>query len=419
MLAKKKKILIHSIAFSPDGVSTAYLYNDIARGFQQEGYEVVVLTTTPHYNVLQEELDKQPMCKRWMGLLYESDFHGIKVLHVPQKKYKSTLLRIVGFVFWHIMSFVLGLREKHVSAIISPSPPLTIGFINILIAKIKGAKVVYNVQEIYPDFLIEQGGLKSALIIRVLKGLERFVYNKSDAVTTIDEIFYQTIVSRFDDQSKLHIVPNFVDTQLYRPLSVEDLDLDKAIFKQNDHIKLMYAGNIGHAQDWEPLLMLAEQLKEESFDFYVIGEGVMKSYVEMKVAELGLSNVFVLPYQPRQLMPQLLAFADLQYIFMSKEMEGHGFPSKVYTIMACAKPLLVCSGDSTPIVNFLKPIACSLLVTTLDTNDKVRIMADFLRKQSKSSLKDLGENGLQEIQSTYTKEIVVNKYIAIIHDLLK
>lgn len=418
MTTEKKKILIHSIAFSPDGVSTAYLYNDIAKGFKEKGYEVVVLTTTPHYNVVKEELDKQPLRKRWFGLLYDSDFAGIQVLHVPQKKFKSTLLRIVGFVFWHIMSLILGLREKNVSAIISPSPPLTIGFINIIIAKLKGAKVVYNVQEIYPDFLIEQGGLKLSFVIRILKWLERFVYNKSDAVTTIDEVFYNTIVDRFEDQSKLHIVPNFVDTQLYRPLDIHLLDLDNEIFVENDHIKLMYAGNIGHAQDWDPLLMLALALKDEAFDFYVIGEGVMKSYVNDKVVQYGLNNVFVLPYQPRDLMPKLLAFADLQYIFMSKEMEGHGFPSKVYTIMACAKPLLVCSGEGTPIINFLKPIGCSFLVSMSDLNTKVDTMASFLRNQSKESLRRMGKNGFEEVRSNYSKEIVVNKYISIIDDLL-
>jgi hypothetical protein len=63
-----RKILIHSIVFSPDGVSTAYLYNDIAIGFKNNGYEVVVLTTTPHYNIVKEDFAKQPMSPKLMGL---------------------------------------------------------------------------------------------------------------------------------------------------------------------------------------------------------------------------------------------------------------------------------------------------------------------------------------------------------------
>jgi hypothetical protein len=116
-----KKILIHSIVFSPDGVSTAYLYNDIALKFKESGYEVVVLTTTPHYNAVASELKKQPLRKRAFGLYYESYFQGIKVKHVYQKKYKSTIRRLLGFVYWHIVSFLLALFEKKVDIILSPS----------------------------------------------------------------------------------------------------------------------------------------------------------------------------------------------------------------------------------------------------------------------------------------------------------
>ncbi len=192
----RKKILIHSIVFSPDGVSTAYLYKDIAKAFKEHGFEVVVLTTTPHYNIVPEELIKQPLKKKFFGFYYESNFNGVKVLHIPQKKFKSTLLRIVGFIFWHLMALVLGLGQRNINAILSPSPPLTIGFVNLIIGKIKKA------------------GLKSKPVIRILKWLERFVYNKSDAVTTIDQIFYDTVIERFENKSKLHIIPNFVDTDL-------------------------------------------------------------------------------------------------------------------------------------------------------------------------------------------------------------
>lgn len=70
-----KKVLIHSLIFSPDGVSTAYLYNDIALRFQKEGYEVVVLSTTPHFNVVEEQLAKQPLEWKIPGIYKESNFY--------------------------------------------------------------------------------------------------------------------------------------------------------------------------------------------------------------------------------------------------------------------------------------------------------------------------------------------------------
>lgn len=409
-----KKILIHSLIFSPDGVSTAYLYNDIALAFQNKGYEVVVLSTTPHFNVVREQLAEQPMKWGVWGLFKKSCYKGIKVFHVPQKKFKSTLLRLIGFVYWHIVSFFVGLSIKNVDVILSPSPPLSIGLLNLWLAKIKGCKVVYNVQEIYPDIL----GKKEGLVFKVLSRLERKVYNGSDAVTTIDQVFYETIVGRFNEPERLHIIPNFVDTDLYRS-GVSLAELDKNLFHDTDSIKLLYAGNIGFAQDWEPLVRLADKTKDLNVEYFLIGEGVKKGYVDEKKCELGLDKLHVLPYQPRHLMPAILAYSDAQYIFMTPEMEGMGFPSKVYTIMACGRPLLVCSGKNTPIVNFLEPVGCAKLVTTHNLEEKTEVMAAWLRSMSREQLREMGAKGESVIKEQYTKEIVTARYVELCESLLK
>lgn len=410
----KKKILIHSLIFSPDGVSTAYLYNDIALAFQKRGFEVVVLSTTPHFNVVEEQLAEQPMKWGVWGLYKKSLFHGIPVYHVPQKKFKSTLLRLIGFVYWHIVSLFVGLTIKNVDVILSPSPPLTIGLLNLWLGKLKGAKVVYNVQEIYPDIL----GKKSGLVYNVLCKLEHKVYNSSDAVTTIDQVFHDTIVDRFDERKKLHIIPNFVDTDLYRT-GVSTEALDKSLFPDTDSIKMLYAGNIGKFQSWEPLVRLVEKTRDLKVEYFVIGEGVMKKYVEDKKQELGLDKLHVLPYQPRHLMPAILAYSDVQYIFMNPESEGQGFPSKVYTIMACGRPLLVSSGENTPIVNFLNPLECAKLVTDHDLEHKTDEMAAWIANMTRDGLREMGTKGESEIKLKYSKNIVTGQYVSLVESLLK
>lgn len=414
MKEKKRRILIHSLIFSPDGVSTAYLYNDIALGFKRSGYDVVVLSTTPHFNIVPEQMEKQPMKWGFWGLYKKSLFNGIPVYHVPQKKFKSTLLRLIGFVYWHIVSFFVGLCIKKVDVIVSPSPPLTIGRLNNWLGRIKGCKVVYNVQEIYPDILNKP---ETSLVHRYLRGMEKRVYNQSTAVTTIDQVFYDTIISRFKDKNKLHIIPNFVDTELYHS-GVSVKDLDKNLFPENENIKLLYAGNIGFAQDWKPLIRLAEKTKDMPIEYFLIGMGVKKKWVlEQKIA-LGLDKLHILDYQPRQLMPAILAYSDLQYIFMTPEQEGMGFPSKVYTIMACGRPLLVCSGENTPITNFLKPIGCAKIVTNHDLEQKTDEMAQWLRTMDREKLREIGAKGENIIKTKYTKEIVTKQYVDLIDSLL-
>ena len=416
-----KRVLIHSLIFSPDGVSTAYLYNDIAVRLQERGYEVVVLTTTPHFNIVPEQVEKQPMKWKVWGFCKVSKFNGMTVLHVPQKKFKSTILRLLGFVYWHIVSFIVGLTIKHVDLILSPSPPLTVGWMNLGLAKLKGCKVVYNVQEIYPDILKLKGGFT----LKFLRWMEHKVYNGSDAVTTIDKVFYDTIGPRFVDKSKLHIIPNFVDTELYREVSNQELEnlrikwANTNLSNDPNTVKLLYAGNIGHAQSWEPLIELADRTRDLNVEYIVIGEGAKRGYVEEEIQKRGLEKLHLLPYQPRELMPVILSYSDASFIFMAPEMDGDGFPSKVYTIMACQRPMLILSGENTPIVNFLKDKGCAKLITEKDFGKKVEEMVSWLRGVTKEELRSMGEKGITEIRKHYTKEKVTDMYVDLVDNLLE
>ncbi len=410
----KKRVLIHSIVFSPDSVSTAYLYNDIALGLVDNGFDVVVLTTTPHYNLIESELEKQPLSKKLFGLYKISYFNGILVYHIPLKKYKSTLKRIGSFIYWHIASLILGLTLKKINFILSPSPPLSIGFISLLISKIKGAKAIYNVQEIYPDLLINQGNLKSSLIINFLKKFEKFIYDKSDAVVTIDNGFYSTILPRFNDSRKLHIIPNFVDTDLYKPLKNQQ-SLPEIFGNDNKKIKTLYAGNIGFFQDWEPVLYAAKELSAENIEFWIIGEGVQKEYLDKKVRDNNLTNVRIFPYQRRELIPIINNYADIHFIAINQQMEQEGFPSKIYTIMACAKPLVIITGEKTPLYNFLKDKNCAELIS----KDRNVNFTNAIRKLAKHKelREELGVNGYNEILNNYSKKVVVSNYANLLNSI--
>jgi len=402
----KKRILIYSLVFSPDGVSTAYLYNDLALGFQKKGFEVCVLTTTPHFNLIEGALNKQPLQKRFLGLFYQSDFNGIKVFHIPLNKHKSTLLRMLSFIYWHKMSFFVGLFLKRPDVILTPSPPLTSGLLAILLAKLKGAKTIYNVQEIYPDLLINLGHLKNTFLINFLKRLERFVYNNSNAVTTIDKQFYNTIKSRIKKESNLHIIPNFVDTDLY--VTEPSTKIPAEFLSEPGFTNMLYAGNIGLAQEWDLVLNLAKEIRDEFITIWIIGEGVKKEYLASQIGKHKLSNIKLLPYQDRKYMPAINLFADFHFIAMDKSMENEGFPSKVYSIMASGKPMVVVSSINTPITSFLKETKAAELVLDHSLN---RFKNAVLKLSNEKELRaTLGENGRRIIEKYYSKNHIIDQY---------
>ena len=411
---KKKRILIYSLVFSPDGVSTAYLYNDLALGFQKKGYEVFVLTSTPHFNLIEGALNKQPLQKRFLGLFYQSDFNGTKVFHIPLKKHKSTLLRMLSFIYWHKISFFVGLFLKRPDVILTPSPPLTSGLLSILLAKLKGAKTIYNVQEIYPDLLINLGHLKNAFAINFLKTLERFVYNCSTAVTTIDKQFYNIIIPRIKQESNLHIIPNFVDTDLY--VTESSTKLPAEFLSKPGFTNMLYAGNIGLAQEWDLVLNVAKEIKGESITIWIIGEGVKKEYLKSQIEKHQLSNIKLLPYQDRKYMPAINLFADFHFIAMDKSMENEGFPSKVYSIMASGRSMVIVSSENTPITSFLNETSTSLLVTD---HSLLGFKNAVLKLATDKELRiSLGANGRKIIDQYYTKEKVISQYLNLFENLI-
>ena len=409
----KRRILIYSLVFSPDSVSTAYLYNDIALGLKEKGYQITVLTTTPHYNLIQTNLENQPLQKQFFGIFYTSIYKGILVYHIPLKKFKSTLLRILSFIYWHTVSLYLGLLIKKADYILTPSPPLTSGLVAVLLAKFKSAKCIYNVQEIYPDLLIKHGRLKNRFIIKLLKILESCVYNWSDAVTTIDLQFYNVIKQRIKNQNKLFIIPNFVDTSFYDTKSSDSIP--NIFIKQEGYINMVYAGNIGLAQEWDLVLSLAKEIENHPITIWIIGEGIKKPYLKFNIKKNKIKNIKLLPYQDRRYMPSINLFADFHFIIMNKDLENEGFPSKVYTIMSSGKPIVVVSSKDTPIVSFLEETNSALIVK----DHSLKGLKDaVLKLSSDKNLREvLGNSGREIIEKKFNKKTIIDKYIELIESM--
>ncbi|HEV2130698.1 MAG TPA: glycosyltransferase family 4 protein, partial [Longimicrobiaceae bacterium] len=244
------RVLLHSLVFAPEANSTSYLMTDLARQLQRQGHAVTVLTTTPHNNLEAGALARQPLRRVWPGLLYRSALEGIPVWHVklPMKE-NRVLRRMLDYIRFHAVSLVAGpALVGRYDIVLAPSPPLTIGVAGWVLSVWGRTPVVYNVQEIYPDFAINQGLIRNPAFIRLLQWVERFVYARSDRIVSISEGFQRTIRARGVAEEKLLVIPNFVDTELYRPLPRHNEF--SAQHELDDDFVVLYGGNIGLSQDW-------------------------------------------------------------------------------------------------------------------------------------------------------------------------
>ena len=156
-------VLVLTLVFPPDGVSTAVIMGELSADLRKAGHDVTVVTTTPHYNRDAEAESRQPLVRMWGPLLYHSEFQGMRVLHVgmPRKSGK-VLSRLLAWTQFHVLSLIAAVTlVRRVDVILAPSPPLTIGVCAWLLGCLYRAPFVYNVQELYPDIAITLGALKN------------------------------------------------------------------------------------------------------------------------------------------------------------------------------------------------------------------------------------------------------------------
>jgi glycosyltransferase involved in cell wall biosynthesis len=409
------RVLLHSLVFSPDGVSTAYLMTDLALELKRLGHDVSVLSTTPHYNLDLAADARQPRRRRALGLWFESHLEGMPVWHVtlPQKG-NRVWARAFDYVRFHLVSLFMCLWTiGPQDIVIATSPPLSIGAVAWLLGARWGAPSVYKVAELYPDLAIRQGAIRGRVMIGLMKWLERLVYARSAMITPIADQFRQQILARGVPDRKVRTIPDCVDVGVYRPLPRRNQFA--TVHALLDDFVVLYGGNVGHFQDWESVLYAAADVADLPIRFVIVGDGGRRDWVARQVEERGLSNVRLIGYQPRERMPEINAACDIALVPLTIPGSKEGFPSKVYSNLASGRPVLVSAEEGSEMAALVTRARCGRIVPP----ENGPALAGAVRKayEERDQLPEEGRRGRQMIERDYSKESIARQYDALIREL--
>ena len=407
------KTVFLSLVFAPDGVSTAILMTELAQALQHKGQQVVVITTTPHYNMDVDARARQPLEKRWGGLFYKSELDGIEIYHVAMRPKGSRVIsRIFDYLRFHIFSTLIGLAiVKKGDVLFVPTPPLTIGVSAWLISLFKRAPFIFNVQEIYPDLAVNMGVLTNKPLIWALEQLEMFTYWRSARISVISERFRQQLLKKGVRDHKIDIIPNFVDTSFIQPgARVNQFSAENNL---NEKFVILYAGNIGLTQSFETVLEAAQNLTDiPDIQFVIVGDGTRRKWLEEQLETQQLPNVLLLDYQPRSMVPCIYATSDLCVVPLKHSMAIDTFPSKIYTIMAAARPVVAAAHPESELSDLVKRADCGWVVPP---DDGEQLTAAIVEAHAdKVAARQKGQCGNLYVRSNYSKETVTEQY----HQLL-
>lgn len=409
-------VLVLTLVFPPDGVSTAVIMGELSADLTAAGHDVTAVTTVPHYNRDPGAEARQRLVRIWGPLLYRSEFQGVRVLHVamPQKS-GTVLLRLLAWIQFHVLSLIAAVTlVRRVDVILAPSPPLTVGVCAWLLGLLYRAPYIYNVQELYPDIAITLGALKSRWMITALFGLERFVYARATAITVIAARMRRRILEKSVPEGKVRLIPNFVDVREMAPLSKSNEfsrkhGLDRAFV-------VSYAGNMGPAQGLEAVLEAASLLRHEpGIRFLLVGEGILYDRLKAIVRDRRLANVLILPHQSYDLVPQIYAASDLCLVPLASNTGSDAVPSKVYRIMACARPVLACAESDSDLAELIGMAQCGSIVAPGSAEIIVKAIGDAMRNPAACAA--MGQAGRTHVLAHYAREAISAQYEALVREV--
>ena len=389
---------------APTGVVMSRIVHELAN----RGHELHVVTSLPWYRKHQVE-------QGWSGALWrveKTNWGSITRVQPFAGKTKSNLLRrAVGFI---LFSYLVGLRAlfagkvwRRIDGVLAMSPPLTLGLIGWHTKLFRGGKLVFNIQDIFPDAAIETGAITNKKIISFASWLERTSYKCSDSVVLLSDDLANNVQSKLEQKfhKRVKVIPNFVDTQAITPMS--RMTNYRTELRIDDALVVMYAGNVGFSQSLEMLVSAARELPQ--LIFVINGEGAARE--SLKKSAHGLSNVRFGDYQDVSRLSEVLATGDIHVVPLKRGLGSVSVPSKTYSILASGRPVLAAVDLDTEVPRILAAADAGVCVEP--DNSAAFISALRAMTLDPKTLSEMGERGRKWVENHASPASVAQRYEAL------
>lgn len=218
----------------------------------------------------------------------------------------------------------------------------------------KKAPVLYNAQDLFPDSLINALHISEKNpLIYILRKFEKNIYNKSDSIVTISKDMKKHILKYGGEDSKVHVINNWADTDKIQPIKKENNSLYKEFKINKDKFTIVYAGDIGIHQRLDLFLKVAKKLSNitNNIQFVFFGNGVYVNKMKETIAMENLNNFYVFPLQPVDKISEVYSLGDIDIVSLEKGMTELALPSKIWSIMSVGRPMLALLDSNSDIAH--------------------------------------------------------------------
>jgi glycosyltransferase involved in cell wall biosynthesis len=380
-------ILFLSDNFPPESNAPASRLHEHARYWVRAGHEVTVITGAPNF----------PEGKLYPG--YENRWHqvddldGIRVVRVktfiaPNAGFLSRSLDYLSFM---CSGALAGLLERRPDVVVASSPQFFAAVAGWQLARRKHVPFVLEIRDLWPASIVAVGAMPGGRLIDTLERLELFLYRQAEAVVVVTEAFRSDITRRGIPPGKLHVVPNGADLSWCAPVP-----RDPAFLREHglqNELVVGYIGTHGMAHALERVLDAAELLRDApQISFFFAGGGAERTALAASVRARNLTNVKLIPRQPKAHMSLLWSACDLALIpLRNTPVFSTVIPSKLFEAMAHGVPVVMSlpDGEATALV---RDTGCGINLPPEDPTALAQVLRDLLASRQK--LADMSSRAL-------------------------
>jgi len=394
-----KRILIFTNHFFPEN----FKVNDAAFELAKNNFEVTVLTGIPNY-------PKGKYFKGY-GLLKKrkETINGVKVIRVPliPRGKDSLLMLSLNYIsysfFLLIWSFFLSVFKQFDMILVHHTSPIFLGIPAVLVKKMQRIKMFLWNLDLWPESVSVTSGFNNSIIMKGLDKIVRFIYRNSDKILISSRSFKQSMIGKGADENSIIYFPNWAE-DIFLKNNFNKVD-PTGYGLNNNSLKIMFAGNLGAAQDMENVFNAIAITSAEKYpiNWIFVGEGRKINWMLNRVKDLNLEKmVSFLGQYPIEFMPAFFKIADVMLISLKNErIFSFTVPAKIQTYMASSKPILaMISGEGAKIINEAN---CGLVCNAGDAYSLAQNALKFAQMDVQKRI-ELGSNGYAYYRTFFSKE---------------
>jgi putative colanic acid biosynthesis glycosyltransferase WcaI len=344
------------------------------------------------------------------SLPVEEIHNGVRIVRVQSTTYDRAQLRLraANYATYLVETVRTALRGDAPDVVLCMTDPPVVGDIGLLIARRFGVPLLVISQDVFPEIAERVNRLDSQLAVGVLRQLVGLYLRRADRVVAIGETMKRRLEEKGAPSDRVEVIPNWVDTTEITPQP-----RDNAWAREHDLVDafvVMHSGNVGHAQDLDTLIRAATFLRDlDHLRIVIVGFGARHGELTRLAQRLEVTGaVRFLGYQPRDVLPLSLAAADVHFVGLARGLAGFVVPSRMYGILAAARPVLVAADEESETARIVRETGCGLVVPP----GRPALLAGVLRDlvEGRASLAGMGERGREWVEREADREVAFDRY---------